>query len=95
MSEKIKYEILAVFIFLLSILLHICMTEYIDSKIRDQAVDEYGSDGGICYVDGVKQDDSFDIYGIDLDSYTVSYEEGKLYLKNKKMRKNLSLCLYQ
>ena len=45
-------------------------------------------------MDGVKQDDSFDIYGIDLDSYTVSYE-GKLYLKNKKMRKNLSLCLYQ
>lgn len=46
-------------------------------------------------MDGVKKDDSFDIYGIDLDSYTVSYEEGKLYLKNKKMRKNLSLCLYQ
>lgn len=34
-------------------------------------------------MDGVKQDDSFDIYGIDLDSYTVSYEEGKLYLKKK------------
>lgn len=46
-------------------------------------------------MDGVKQDDSFDIYGIDLDSYTVSYEEGKLYPKIKKMRKNLSLCLYQ
>ncbi len=29
-------------------------------------------------MDGVKQDDSFDIYGIDLDSYTVSYEEGKV-----------------
>lgn len=46
-------------------------------------------------MEGVKQDDSFDIYGIDLDSYIVSYEEGKLYLKNKKMRKNLFLCLYQ
>lgn len=38
-------------------------------------------------MDGVKQDDSFDIYGIDLDSYTVSYEEGKLYLKTKKNEK--------
>lgn len=38
-------------------------------------------------MDGVKQDDSFDIYGIDLDSYTVSYEEGKLYPKNKKNEK--------
>lgn len=46
-------------------------------------------------MDGVKQDDSFDIYGIDLDSYTVSYEEEKLYPKIKKMRKNFSLCLYQ
>lgn len=64
-------------------------------KNRDHAIAEYGSDGGICYVDGVKQDDSFDIYGIDLDSYTVSYEEGKLYPKIKKMRKNFSLCLYQ
>ena len=95
MSEKIKYEILAVVILILAI--GLLVAQYMNSieKNRDQAIAEYESDGGICYVDGVKQDDSFDIYGIDLDSYTVSYEEGKLYLKNKKMRKNLSLCLYQ
>lgn len=84
MGNKTKFENLAVFIFLLSILLHICMTEYIDSKIRDQAVAEYESDGGSCYVDGIKQNDSFDIHGINLDNYTISYEDGKLYLKTQK-----------
>lgn len=87
MSEKIKYEILAVVILILAISL--LVAPYMNSieKNRDQAIAEYESDGGICYVDGVKQDDSFDNYGIDLDSYTVSYEEGKLYLKTKKNEK--------
>lgn len=84
MGNKTKYENLAVFILLLSMLLPICMAEYINSKIRDQAVAEYESDGGSCYVDGIKQNDSFDIHGINLDNYRISYEDGKLYLKTQK-----------
>ena len=54
MSEKIKYEILAVVILILAISL--LVAPYMNSieKNRDQAIAEYESDGGICYVDGVK-----------------------------------------
>lgn len=66
-----------------------CVTDRIDDKNRNnQAVSEYKSEGGLCYVDGKKQDDSFDINGVDLDDYTVTYKNGKLYLKSVQRKRN-------
>ena len=74
----------------------ICMTlfafisnafdEYIEklsNRPSVEAVNDYEKKGGVCYVDGVKQDVSFDIDGVNLDNYTATYKNGKLYLKSK------------
>lgn len=63
--------------------------EYIEKLSNSpsvEAVNDYEKKGGVCYVDGVKQDDTFDVDGVDLDNYTATYKDGKLYLKSKVMR---------
>lgn len=79
----------------------ICMTlfvfissalyEYIEklsNRPSVEAVNDYEKKGGVCYVDGVKQDDTFDVDGVDLDNYTATYKNGKLYLKSKVKQKD-------
>lgn len=50
----------------------------------ENAVATYKEDGGDCYVDGVRQDDYFDIKGLNWSSYTATYNDGKLYIKSKR-----------
>lgn len=56
---------------------------YCNMQKTESSVSIYEEAGGTCYVDGVKQDSSFDIDGVNLDNYTATYKNGKLYLKSK------------
>ena len=56
---------------------------YCNMQKTESSVSIYEEAGGTCYVDGVKQDDTFDVDGVNLDNYTATYKNGKLYLKSK------------
>lgn len=58
---------------------------YCNMQKTESSVRIYEEAGGTCYVDGVKQDDTFDIDGVDLDNYTATYKDEKLCLKSKTM----------
>lgn len=58
-------------------------SDYDRGRQTEYAVETYKSEGGSCYVDGVKQEKSFSVDGLNWDGYSATYENGALYIKHK------------
>ena len=58
-------------------------SDYDRGRQTEYAVETYKSEGGPCYVDGVKQEKSFSVDGLNWDGYSATYENGALYIKHK------------
>lgn len=60
--------------------------DYDRCQQTEYAVETYKSEGGSCYVDGVKQEKSFSVDGLNWALYSATYENGALYIKHKTPR---------
>lgn len=61
-------------------------SDYDRDRQTEYAVETYKSEGGSCYVDGVKQEKSFSVDGLNWALYSATYENGALYIKHRTPR---------